>query len=954
MEHLNMTLLKALTDVSGEIKFKTSIHVEALLGVTIDGKIGFMFKLQVVLGAQTKMGTAWSRIPSNDVSEIQEKIESKLATVCWNTIAEIHSVNVEGSVCAVVDGQQILIMHINKTCMNKQTDNLASVIPAASMDVDISTCVGNSEKNGYEEPDLQTAGPTMNVPQDFYYNLNDTENCENMNKPFETNLPSEVQYQSDNISIEQTESLSLEKVDEAHLESEVITDVIPMQTVENNTYNIGASLPLSGITSNQDNTDVEIESVRNIKKKYSENGAKQANNLSDVVTIVPPETAVDKLRCENFDNVIHTSSNHTKIPEETSPVTASWMNIPGEDEMILVIMPETKQVVPKLFGENLVAVDTNDTVKDDMQSLSDLARLVDMQDNMLEPSTSCNNSHSGESNNDYQGDGLEPDLDNSDPNIESKDCEQQVIPDDEYAIKKAADTNALLDTISSGKGNDEQTQEPITDKTVEIIISCHDCGIKFDDESQLIQHISKRACEFKCGHCTSKFSSRQQLQNHIRQHMQILPFSCNMCSKEFLNIKLLREHKNIHKVDKLSNLVLNKLIDLQGDRMKYQRKCFICGKIFTSYFNLKRHLLQHKSSGKEATLKVLEQVQKGESHFGMLFFEKVKSLSELALNALAIPVPRKKNEFKCKICKKEKFTHFNLKRHLQFHFDNRTNNTKGKGRKYKCNNCGQSFKSTSLRDLHQEQIHERGVKLTKIKRKQKRNKKQQKEQTKEDNVLFTCKFCEKEFASLSNLEKHVDLHKYHQMRGTSGNGIRRYKCSECPNSYSSKEKLTQHINLVHMKLELKKEQLVDEHGYVKDLENINKQKDKVNLNPNLHQCKYCSRTCQNAYNLGRHEKLHEKSNARLRPFSCQHCHKTYAFQNNLRLHVLEEHKNVVSVDENVILEEKKQILQDKSAHVSLVCQYCGERCSTSFNLKRHEKRRHSGNSVKRGRKCKKQ
>jgi hypothetical protein len=75
---------------------------------------------------------------------------------------------------------------------------------------------------------------------------------------------------------------------------------------------------------------------------------------------------------------------------------------------------------------------------------------------------------------------------------------------------------------------------------------CPDCGAGYESRGYLDQHRHKKHGEgaklFQCTDCKKVLSSKQRLEDHIRNIQRL----CNVCNSEFENSSLLETHKKEH------------------------------------------------------------------------------------------------------------------------------------------------------------------------------------------------------------------------------------------------------------------------------------------------------------------------------------------------------------------------------------------------------------------------
>ncbi|MED6287222.1 hypothetical protein CHARACLAT_014143 [Characodon lateralis] len=151
--------------------------------------------------------------------------------------------------------------------------------------------------------------------------------------------------------------------------------------------------------------------------------------------------------------------------------------------------------------------------------------------------------------------------------------------------------NTYFDPADVSPGNEVAGDEEDVDVTGEDLYRCHECSMQFFSKSSLLEHQNDQhpnnwkefKCEtcgktfakkrylrkhelrqhgpkehtattanlgkkFKCIHCRGKFSTAQDLSNHMRLHAenQAGEYRCDMCYKSFSKRGLLKQHQESH------------------------------------------------------------------------------------------------------------------------------------------------------------------------------------------------------------------------------------------------------------------------------------------------------------------------------------------------------------------------------------------------------------------------
>jgi KRAB domain-containing zinc finger protein len=139
-------------------------------------------------------------------------------------------------------------------------------------------------------------------------------------------------------------------------------------------------------------------------------------------------------------------------------------------------------------------------------------------------------------------------------------------------------------------------------------LQCNECGRYYVNKLQLRAHINWH-CMFKCNapRCSFWAQTEEDLQEHKRSEHTPHQFTCCYCGIRYKYIARFKRHLERHATDTpgvLKCLVadctktfteaqeLKKHVDTHDSENQYA--CQVCGKLFSSKFNLNKHKLQHK------------------------------------------------------------------------------------------------------------------------------------------------------------------------------------------------------------------------------------------------------------------------------------------------------------------------------------------------------------------------
>ncbi|XP_055524167.1 zinc finger protein OZF-like isoform X1 [Wyeomyia smithii] len=251
-------------------------------------------------------------------------------------------------------------------------------------------------------------------------------------------------------------------------------------------------------------------------------------------------------------------------------------------------------------------------------------------------------------------------------------------------------------------------------------VECDVCGKRFLYPCQLKQHAQIHFDEpterkIICEICGKAFTTRYNRNVHLKGHKK--PFTCNKCSKTFLNYKSLCAHKPVH-----------------SDKQAY--KCEICGESYQKSY-LKIHMRMHAGNQRfkcEVCGKILSSANTLEIHTRFHRGEEpykceICDLSCASNSSLKrhLRTHTKEDPFGCDICGKRFAAKCSLKYHMAVHKNSRPHQCSicGKGfitatrllvhtrmhtgeRPYKCCNCDKSYSSTRSLKCHLMNAHSSG------------------------------------------------------------------------------------------------------------------------------------------------------------------------------------------------------------------------------------------------------
>ncbi|XP_064550110.1 zinc finger protein 836-like [Drosophila montana] len=168
---------------------------------------------------------------------------------------------------------------------------------------------------------------------------------------------------------------------------------------------------------------------------------------------------------------------------------------------------------------------------------------------------------------------------NSDLLIEEERLEEIDISDDEKYYE-AVDVQPLVSTPSppSPSAKKKIKKEPRNHK-----YQCHQCGLTFTSQDLLKMHMHQchdmqLHTRFVCKHCGHDFKYSAPLVEHLKSIGVYFGYKCEECGQKFHSRHFLKKHK--------------RRVHGQAD----QHICHMCGKNFTTGFNLRNHIVRHSGT----------------------------------------------------------------------------------------------------------------------------------------------------------------------------------------------------------------------------------------------------------------------------------------------------------------------------------------------------------------------
>lgn len=327
--------------------------------------------------------------------------------------------------------------------------------------------------------------------------------------------------------------------------------------------------------------------------------------------------------------------------------------------------------------------------------------------------------------------------------------------------------------------------------------SCPDCQKKFTFPEELNKHlrIHLQGNSGSCPKCSKSFSGAEELEAHLRLHLK--SFSCDTCGKTFKVECALKKHQHGHQTE--------------------QYYCSLCRKRFLKLSHYKRHLMVH---GRRETKC---------PHCDVVFLKRTAFKYHLRTHT-------KERPHQCSCCietfqEKEDLEQHRLK-HRKFK----------KERPYSCTRCDLAF--STLTELTEHMGSHQG------------------------EQPLNCPVCGKTFLNKNKLERHLTIH----------TGERPHLCSACGSGFPSAASLKLHVSIHTGEKPFQCSQCSKSFRSSSGLRLHCRQH--MEVRPS-YRCPECGRTYGRMTELKMHQRYHTGD----KPFECACCRKRFISKDKLNVHM---------------------------------------------------------------------
>ena len=306
------------------------------------------------------------------------------------------------------------------------------------------------------------------------------------------------------------------------------------------------------------------------------------------------------------------------------------------------------------------------------------------------------------------------------------------------------------------------------------IYECCKCQNKFFTKTEMRRHERKVHKYFKTKKLSNgKYESRKPISVNIEDGLPVNhERKCSVCGKIFSNGESFTDHMNAHLQGEKPYCC--ELCDFKCARRKNLRKhtalhivsetlllCNDCGNVFDSQYDLKKHRKEYHSQRLMGIKKAKRPQSKTNGDFmcekcGQHFSDKQKYRSHIKYSH--VPEGEK---FQCPHCPHKSITLFSLKMHQALHFPPTL----------PCEKCGKLFHTKLYLTRHIKQNH-----------------------AEESEKDFQCGQCGKGFVTRDSYEGHLSMHA----------GVKPIQCRYCDMRYQNRSNAIAHEKKVHKDLYTRK------------------------------------------------------------------------------------------------------------------------------------------------------
>ena len=391
------------------------------------------------------------------------------------------------------------------------------------------------------------------------------------------------------------------------------------------------------------------------------------------------------------------------------------------------------------------------------------------------------------------------------------------------------------------------------------------------------EHANKEKKSYTCDVCHKLFVRREDMERHYLTHTgekhcqpsvnsnscniewehankEKKSYTCDVCHKPFVRREDMERHYLTHTGEKHCQPSVNSnSCNMEWEHANKEKKsytCDVCHKLFVRREDMERHYLTHT----------------GEKHCQ-------PSVNSNSCNMEWEHANKEKKSYTCDVCHKPFVRREDMERHYLTHTGEKP---------YRCDFCHKSYVRVTILKHHI---------LSHI-----------------GEPSNSCKRCGREFMLASHLQRHMVFHtdpKPHKCPSCGKGfqtpaGVSKHmsvhtgaktfvKCDICDKKFSCKANIFRHKIAVHLKKEIKKEEIGadnEQSSVFIDSEKGNSVDNKDNISNKLPTLPFVCQICGKAYTIRAYLKRHMIIHSVDNPLTCKLCQKQFIYQSNLTEHML--------------------------------------------------------------------
>ncbi|XP_065566492.1 PR domain zinc finger protein 5-like isoform X1 [Artemia franciscana] len=368
---------------------------------------------------------------------------------------------------------------------------------------------------------------------------------------------------------------------------------------------------------------------------------------------------------------------------------------------------------------------------------------------------------------------------------------------------------------------------------------------KYNDSSEDGQsaEIFYRGNTVECDLCQACFPLKRDLRAHIKLCHPELRYRCNICDKEFKHEESMYRHRvNVHPV---KEVVVESNVEVRSSsQTEVQETTIIETEIKSQQSGVDNVYIFECSHCK------LQFTQQSdiEEHLSFVHMEDLENPSKSEISSIRPDTPGAENI--CDICKLCFLTQEDLAKHKC---------SQKQKQVFECGDCGKRFaterKVTRHLAVHQQFLCPFCNKMFRYNHVMRRHIRTCHAST--SDTLYLCPGCDKTFGCPDQMKRHMLVHNTEDQK--------KFACDMCPMRFNYSHTLKRHKMGVHNLLPPEK----------------------------LLSCEFCTKLFKSKDMLKRHYRSHTNE----RPYTCQHCERSFQFAFVLRRHMMTTHSaEMIGID----------------------------------------------------------